>query len=72
MIELFEKLLYAQLQKYINQEITVTVGEELIRGVLTTVNKEFIILLENTHNYERETRNRLIVIDQISFIQVAV
>ena len=69
---MFEKLLYAQLQKYINQEITVTVGEELIRGVLTTVNKEFIILVERTHNYERETRNRLIVLDQISYIQVAV
>ena len=69
---MFERLLYVQLQKYLNHEISVAVGEELIRGILTTVNKDFIILHERTNNYERETKKRLIIIDQISYIQVAV
>ena len=72
MIELFECLLYNQLQKYINREITVAVGEELITGVVATVNKDFIILIERTNGYERETRRRLIILNQISYIQVAV
>jgi hypothetical protein len=68
---LFEQLLIAQLLKYVNTQIAVAVGEELITGTLTSVNLEFLTLTESTNTYENETRNRIIVLSEISFIQVA-
>ena len=68
---MFEQLLIAQLLKYVNTQIAVAVGEELITGTLTSVNLEFLTLTESTNTYENETRNRIIVLSEISFIQVA-
>lgn len=64
--------LLQQLGELLNSEITVAVGEELITGILDTVTTEYIILLESTNNYENESRSRIILISQISFIRVAV
>ena len=63
-------LLYIQLLRLLNQEITVAVGEELITGTLESVNQDFLTLTESTDTYERETTTRIIVLEQISYIQV--
>ena len=70
MIELNAKL-YLQLGEYLNKEITVAVGEELITGTLVSVNTEFLTLIESTDQYERESTTRIIILSQISFVQVA-
>ena len=70
MIQLYENYLFSELQNYLNEEITVAVGEELITGTLTVVNVDFITLVESTDNYERETTTRIIVLSQISYIQI--
>ena len=70
MIELNAKL-YLQLGEYLNKEITVAVGEELITGTLVSVNTEFLTLIESTDQYERESITRIIILSQISFVQVA-
>ena len=69
MIELNAKL-YLQLGEYLNKEITVAVGEELITGTLVSVNTEFLTLIESTDQYERESTTRIIILSQISFVQV--
>ena len=66
---MFEQLLVAQLRKYIGSELKVAVGEELITGILESVNLEFLTLVESTDDYERETRTRAIVLSQVSYIQ---
>ena len=67
---MFEQVLIAQLRKYIGRELKVAVGEELITGVVESVNSEFMKLIESTDSYERETKTRAIVLSQISYIQV--
>lgn len=57
---------------FLNQEITVVVGEELITGTLESVNQEFLTLTESTDTYERESTTRIIILEQISYIQVPV
>ena len=66
---MFEQLLVAQHRKYIGSELKVAVGEELITGILESVNLEFLTLVESTDDYERETRTRAIVLSQVSYIQ---
>ena len=68
---MFEEIFLVQLKKYVNKEITVAVGEELFTGKLKSVNTEFLILLESTDQYERETKKRVIILSQISYVQVA-
>ncbi|MCM3723404.1 MULTISPECIES: hypothetical protein [Solibacillus] len=63
-------ILYIQLLRLLNQEITVAVGEELITGTLESVNQDFLTLTESTDTYERESTTRIIVLEQISYIQV--
>ncbi|WP_339196160.1 hypothetical protein MKY27_15515 [Solibacillus sp. FSL R5-0449] len=63
-------ILYIQLLRLLNQEITVAVGEELITGTLESVNQDLLTLIESTDTYERETTTRIIVLEQISYIQV--
>lgn len=63
-------ILYIQLLRLLNQEITVAVGEELITGTLESVNQDLLTLTESTDTYERETTTRIIVLEQISYIQV--
>jgi len=63
-------ILYIQLLRLLNQEITVAVGEELVTGTLESVNQDFLILKESTDTYERESKTRIIVLAQISYIQV--
>ena len=70
MIELNAKL-YLQLGEYLNKEITVAVGEALITGTLVSVNTEFLTLIESTDQYERASTTRIIILSQISFVQVA-
>ena len=67
---MYENYLFSELQNYLNEEITVAVGEELITGTLTAVNVDFLTLVESTDNYEREKTTRIIVLSQISYIQV--
>ena len=67
---MFEELLISQLRKYIGSELQVAVGEELITGVVEVVNSEFLRLIESTDSYERETRTRVIILSQVSYIQV--
>lgn len=62
--------LYLQLGEYLNKEITVAVGEELITGTLVSVNTELLTLIESTDQYERESITRIIILSQISFVQV--
>lgn len=63
-------ILYIQLLRLLNREITVAVGEELITGTLESVNQDFLTLTESTDTYERESTTRIIVLEQISYIQV--
>ena len=63
-------ILYIQLLRLLNQEITVAVGEELVTGTLESVNQDFLTLKESTDTYERESKTRIIVLAQISYIQV--
>ncbi|WP_339173726.1 hypothetical protein MKY51_15575 [Solibacillus sp. FSL R5-0691] len=63
-------ILYIQLLRLLNQEITVAVGEELVTGTLESVNQDFLTLKESTDTYERESKTRIIVLEQISYIQV--
>lgn len=67
---MFEEVLTAQLRKYIGSELQVAVGEELITGVVESVNSEFMKLIASTDSYERETKTRAIVLSQVSYIQV--
>ena len=64
--------LFTQLLSLLNEEITVAVGEELITGRLESVNQEFLILTESTDTYERESTTRIIILEQISYIQVPI
>lgn len=64
------KLLITKLGKFLKREITVAVGEDLITGILETVNQDFLILTESINTYERESKTRIIVLSQISYIQV--
>lgn len=57
--------------QYVNREVTVAVGEELITGTLLSVNLEFLTLIESTDTYERETTTRIIVLSELSYVQVA-
>ena len=68
---MFEEIFLVQLKTYVNNEITVAVGEELITGELQSANTEFLVLLETTDLYERETKTRVVVLSQISYVQVA-
>ncbi|MEK4627092.1 MAG: hypothetical protein ABS944_09880 [Solibacillus sp.] len=68
---MFEEILFAQLQQYVDREVTVAVGEELITGTLLSVNLEFLTLIESTDTYERETTTRIIVLSELSYVQVA-
>ena len=63
-------ILFAQLLSFLNEEITVAVGEELITGTLESVNQEFLTLTESTDDYEHESTTRIIILEQISYIQV--
>ena len=67
---MFEEVLIAQLIKYIGKELQVAVGEELITGILESVNSGFIKLIASTDCYERETKTRVIILSQVSYIQV--
>lgn len=64
------KLLITKLGKFLKREIKVAVGEDLITGILETVNQDFLILTESINTYERESTTRIIVLSQISYIQV--
>ncbi|MFL0582939.1 hypothetical protein ACH0B6_10220 [Solibacillus silvestris] len=64
------KLLSTQLEKFLKREITVAVGEDLITGTLEAVKQDFLILTESINTYERESITRIIVLSQISYIQV--
>lgn len=64
------KLLSTQLEKFLRREITVAVGEDLITGTLEAVKQDFLILTESINTYERESITRIIVLSQISYIQV--
>lgn len=68
---MFAALLIKQLKNHLDTEIAVAVGEELITGILESVNTDFLTLIEKTDAYERETRTRIIIISQLSYIQVA-
>ncbi|MGN7479331.1 hypothetical protein ACTHOQ_15940 [Solibacillus silvestris] len=65
-------LLLTQLGYFLNREIKVAVGEELITGTLESVNTEFLTLSESTEDYEIEAATRIIILPKISYIQVAV
>ncbi|OBW51610.1 hypothetical protein A9986_15990 [Solibacillus silvestris] len=64
------KLLYTQLEMFLKREITVAVGEDLITGTLEAVKQDFLILTESINTYERESITRIIILSQISYIQV--
>ncbi|AMO86991.1 hypothetical protein MKY07_17395 [Solibacillus sp. FSL W7-1472] len=64
------KLLNTQLEMFLKREITVAVGEDLITGTLEAVKQDFLILTESINTYERESITRIIVLSQISYIQV--
>lgn len=64
------KLLITKLGKFLNREVKVAVGEDLITGILETVNQDLLILTESINTYERESTTRIIVLSQISYIQV--
>lgn len=68
---MFDLLLLSQLRRLINQEIRVAVGEVLHRGTLLSVDNTVIRLADSTTDYERETRNVIVPIAQLSFIQVS-
>jgi len=69
-IVLFEKYLVLQLRRLVNQELTITVGEELYRGTLLYADSFVLRLVETTDNYERETKNVVIPLSQLSYIEV--
>lgn len=64
------KLLITKLGKFLKREVKVAVGEDLITGILETVNQDLLILTESINTYERESTTRIIVLSQISYIQV--
>lgn len=64
------KLLMTKLGEFLTREITVAIGEDLITGTLETVNQDFLILTESINTYERESITRIIVLSQITYIQV--
>lgn len=64
------KLLNTQPEMFLKREITVAVGEDLITGTLEAVKQDFLILTESINTYERESITRIIVLSQISYIQV--
>ncbi|MEK9199353.1 MULTISPECIES: hypothetical protein [Bacillales] len=67
---LFENYLFSQLRKLINEEIRVATGEELFTGILVSVDNAILRLRESTDDYERETRNIVVLLSEVSFIQV--
>lgn len=67
---MFDFYLFTQLRKLINEEIRVATGEELFTGVLVSVDNAILRLRESTDDYERETRNIVILLSEVSFIQV--
>lgn len=70
MLKLFDFYLFSQLRKLINEEIRVATGEELFTGILVSVDNAILRLRESTNGYERETRNVVILLSEVSFIQV--
>ncbi|MFC7688253.1 hypothetical protein [Ureibacillus sp. GCM10028918] len=67
---MFENYLYNQLRRLVNQDVTVAVAEELYSGRLLSVNNSVLRLSESTDNYEREFRNVVVLLSEVSFIQV--
>ncbi|MFL0504172.1 hypothetical protein ACH0B5_00355 [Ureibacillus sp. 179-F W5.1 NHS] len=67
---MFENYLFSQLRKLINEEIRVATGEELFTGILVSVDNAILRLRESTDDYERETRNIVVLLSEVSFIQV--
>lgn len=67
---MFDFYLFSQLRKLINEEIRVATGEELFTGILVSVDNAILKLRESTNGYERETRNIVILLSEVSFIQV--
>lgn len=67
---MFDFYLFSQLRKLINEEIRVATGEELFTGILVSVDNAILRLRESTNGYERETRNIVILLSEVSFIQV--
>lgn len=67
---MFDFYLFSQLRKLINEEIRVATGEELFTGILVSVDNAILRLRESTNGYERETRNVVILLSEVSFIQV--
>lgn len=67
---MFDFYLFSQLRKLINEEIRVATGEELFTGILVSVDNAILRLRESTDGYEREERNVVILLSEVSFIQV--
>lgn len=67
---MFQSHLFNQLRSLINQEIRVAVGEVLYRGRLLSVDNNVLRLVDSTDDYERESRNVIIPLAELSFIQV--
>ncbi|MBD8027885.1 hypothetical protein H9636_14630 [Ureibacillus sp. Re31] len=67
---MFDFYLFSQLRKLINEEIRVATGEELFTGILVSVDNAILRLRESTDDYEREERNVVILLSEVSFIQV--
>ncbi|KGR75753.1 hypothetical protein CD33_09620 [Ureibacillus sinduriensis BLB-1 = JCM 15800] len=62
--------MFNQLRKLVNQDIKVAVGEELYSGELISVDNFVLRLRESTDTYEREFRNVVVLLSEVSFIQV--
>ncbi|MDN4493193.1 hypothetical protein [Ureibacillus aquaedulcis] len=67
---LFENYLYNQLRRLVNQDITVAIGEELYSGELLSVNNSILRLSESTDSYERESRDVVVLLSEVSYVQV--
>lgn len=67
---LFENYLFSQLRKLINMDIRVATGEKMYSGTLIAVDNTVLRLRESTDEYERESINIVILLSEISFIQV--
>ncbi|WP_338473086.1 hypothetical protein R4Z10_10380 [Niallia sp. XMNu-256] len=67
---MFESFLSTQLEQLIGQDLGVAVGEEMYRGQLVSVTNSVLTLVEASDTYERETRNLLVPLSQVSYLQV--
>lgn len=67
---MFENFLFSQLRKLINEEVRVATGEELFTGTLVSVDNTLLRLVESTDDYERETRNIVVLLSEVSYVQV--